>query len=137
MNISSLVSGFVSLAANGAGATVARKARSLGWFAAAGVLLLTAYVLATTSLVIYLASAMGLWPALAVAAVGFAILAGFVIVVALIAEREDEKDAADSAAARTHALLSAFTSFKDDDATRALLAAAAAGLISGTLFRKS
>lgn len=136
MNISSLISSVALLATAHTGQTVLRKARNFVWYAVAGVFLLTAYIFATAAILIWLDAALGLWAALTVMAVAFALLAGLVLLVALVVGNASERRREEAAKSQQDALMSAFGAAQAGGGTMSMLTAAALGLAAGAFFKK-
>lgn len=136
MNLSNLLSSVALLATAHTGNTVMRKARNIGWYAFAGLLLLTSYGLGTAALLIWLEAQIGLWGALVALAVAFAVLAGLVLLVAMVVIQANERHKEEAAKAQHDAFLSAVGAAQAGGGTFSMLTAAALGLAAGSLFKK-
>lgn len=112
--------------------------RGLGTAALVGLLLLTAYVAAVAALALFLAERMSPWAAAAFMALGFALMAGAILLVMSMKHDADKRAEEAAAKARQDAqqqMLSALTG-GEGGGKQAMVIAAIAGLVLSSLFGK-
>ena len=117
---------------------VNRGIKGLGTIAVVGVLLLTAYVAAVAALALFLAEQMSPWAAAAFIALGFALMAGAILLVMSIKNDADKRAEEAAAKARQDAqqqMLSALTG-GEGGSKQAMVIAAIAGLVLSSLLGK-
>lgn len=112
--------------------------RGLGTAALVGLLLLTAYVAAVVALALFLAERMSPWAAAAFMALGFALMAGTILLVMSMKHDADKRAEEAAAKARQDAqqqMLSALTG-GEGSGKQAMVIAAIAGLVLSSLLGK-
>lgn len=112
--------------------------RGLGTAALVGLLLLTAYVAAVVALALFLAERMSPWAAAAFMALGFALMAGTILLVMSMKHDADKRAEEAAAKARQDAqqqMLSALTGV-EGSGKQAMVIAAIAGLVLSSLLGK-
>jgi hypothetical protein len=117
---------------------VNRGIKGLGTIAVVGVLLLTAYVAAVAALALFLAERMSPWAAAAFMALGFALMAGAILLVMSMKNDADKRAEEAAAKARQDAqqqMLSALTG-GEGGSKQAMVIAAIAGLVLSSLLGK-
>ena len=117
---------------------VNRGIKGLGTIAVVGVLLLTAYVAAVSALALFLAERMSPWAAAAFMALGFALMAGAILLVMSMKNDADKRAEEAAAKARQDAqqqMLSALTG-GEGGSKQAMVIAAIAGLVLSSLLGK-
>ncbi|OZB17603.1 MAG: hypothetical protein B7X53_05750 [Hyphomonas sp. 34-62-18] len=117
---------------------VNRGIKGLGTIAVVGVLLLTAYVAAVAALALFLAERMSPWAAAAFMALGFALMAGAILLVMSMKNDADKRAEEAAAKARQDAqqqMLSALTGGAGGS-KQAMVIAAIAGLVLSSLLGK-
>lgn len=117
---------------------VNRGIKGLGTIAVVGVLLLTAYVAAVAALALFLAEQMSPWAAAAFMALGFALMAGAILLVMSMKNDADKRAEEAAAKARQDAqqqMLSALTG-GEGGSKQAMVIAAIAGLVLSSLLGK-
>ena len=117
---------------------VNRGIKGLGTIAVVGVLLLTAYVAAVAALALFLAEQMSPWAAAAFIALGFALMAGAILLVMSMKNDADKRAEEAAAKARQDAqqqMLSALTG-GEGGSKQAMVIAAIAGLVLSSLLGK-
>lgn len=129
----SLLSTLLSLTSVDVGAAVSRRASGFGYTLIAGILLLTAYLLAIGALAVFLAERINLWAALAIIAAALAVAAGLILWRASVKSREAAEKLQASSSARKAAGLGALTALGAGASGRALILAALAGLLANEL----
>ena len=117
---------------------VNRGIKGLGTIAVVGVMLLTAYIAAVLALALFLAERMSPWAAAAFIALGFALMAGLILL--FVSLKNDADKRAEEAAARARQdtqaqMLSALTG-GEGGGKQAMVIAAIAGLILSSLLGK-
>lgn len=117
---------------------VNRGIKGLGTIAVVGVLLLTAYVAAVAALALFLAERMSPWAAAAFMALGFALMAGAILLFMSMKNDADKRAEEAAAKARQDAqqqMLSALTG-GEGGSKQAMVIAAIAGLVLSSLLGK-
>lgn len=120
------------------GEQVNRGIKGLGTIAVVGVLLLTAYGAAVAALALFLAERMSPWAAAAFIALGFALMAGLILLVMSMKNNADTRaeEAASKARADAQQQMLSALSGGQGGGKQAMVIAAIAGLVLSSLLGK-